>query len=342
MVTWVGAGVAALLTLMAELVHRVRQGRMGYLAFGPQGRGAGWTAAVPLFRAVGAGLLAWGLLTLLLEIEPRIHRAGDLEEDEYRHLVLVLDVSPSMRLEDAGPTGNQSRLHRARDVLSSMFSRVPMGLYKVSVVATYNGAQPVVIDTTDLEVVRNILTDLPMHFAFKSGETRLFDGLEEAARIAAPWEPDSTTLVVLSDGDTLPPTGMPAMPPSVGGVLVVGVGDPLTGTFINGRHSRQDVSTLRQMALRLGGAYHDGNKRHVATSVLDEITMSGERSTLEQLTRREYALMASGLGAVLLALIPLLLHLLGTRWQPGRQIDVGRNTLDPGGAPCPKTAMSID
>ena len=96
------------------------------------------------------------------------------------------------------------------------------------------------------------------------------------------------------------------------------------------------------MALRLGGAYHDGNKRHVATSVLDEITMSGERSTLEQLTRREYALMASGLGAVLLALIPLLLHLLGTRWQPGRQIDVGRNTLDPEGAPCPKTAMSID
>jgi hypothetical protein len=46
----------------------------------------------------------------------------------------------------------------------------------VSVVAVYNGAKPVVIDTKDFEVMRNILGDLPMHHAFRSGKTKLFDG----------------------------------------------------------------------------------------------------------------------------------------------------------------------
>ena len=327
MVIWIATAAAAVLTILAEGLHLARTGRVRRLVFGPSQRPAHWTAAVPILRAAAAGLLTWGLLILMLEVEPKVHRAEEVGEGEDRHLVLVLDVSPSMRLEDAGPSHNQSRLHRSRDVLNSMFNRVPMGRYKVTVVATYNGAMPVVIDTTDAEVVRNVLTDLPMHHAFEAGETRLFDGLEEAARIAKPWRPKSTTVVVVSDGDTLPPTGMPQLPGSVTGVLVVGVGDPLTGKFINGRHSRQNVSTLRQMALRLGGTYHDGNKRQVATSVLVDITGGSGSSPLEQLTLREYALLAVGLGAALLGLLPLLLHWAGTRWQPGRWLEPRRNTL---------------
>ncbi|MFL5332121.1 MAG: hypothetical protein ACJ8H8_02850, partial [Geminicoccaceae bacterium] len=37
----------------------------------------------------------------------------------------------------------------------------------------------------------------------------------------------------------------------------------------------------------------------------------------ERLTRREYALIACGLGASVLALLPVLLHAFGTRWRPG-------------------------
>ena len=237
-----------------------------------------------------SGQRATPLSSLLLDVKPKAHRLVDKGPDEWKHLVLVLDVSPSMRLEDAGPDAAQSRTGRARDVLDSIFGRVAIGQYKISIIATYTGAMPVVVDTSDSEVVRNVLSDLPMHFAFKSGETRLFDGLEEAARIAAPWEPGSTTLIVASDGDTLPPTGMPKMPPAIGGVLVVGIGDPTKGSFINGRNSRQDVSALRQMALRLGGQYHDGNKRQVASEVL----------------------LAMVLGALLLALLPPLLRALGS------------------------------
>ncbi|MEM7202904.1 MAG: VWA domain-containing protein [Planctomycetota bacterium] len=311
--------VAAVATLLAELLHGRRVRRVARLAFGPRRRSAHWTSMAPLLRAAGAGALAWGLATLLFELEPKVHHLEEVvEEEDLRHLLLVLDVSPSMQLVDAGPNGDLSRRHRGRDVLTSMFSRIALGRYRITVVATYSGALPVVIDTDDAEVVRNVLTDLPMHFAFKPGETKLFDGLEEAAKLAKVWPRDTATLVVVSDGDTLPPTGTPVLPPSVVGVLVVGVGDPVKGSFINGRNSRQDVSALRQMALRLGGNYHDGNQRHIPTEVLGSITAEAERSPLEKLTKREYALLAAGLGAVLLALIPLLLARFGTAWQPGR------------------------
>ncbi|HRV81750.1 MAG TPA: vWA domain-containing protein, partial [Planctomycetota bacterium] len=208
---WIALGVA-LLALLGEWLHLTRLRRMGWLLFGARQRPEAWTMAVPWLRAAAAGAAAWGLLTLLYGVAPKLHGQKAKPTDEYRHLVLVLDVSPSMRLVDAGPDGKQSRLHRGRDVLNSIFSRVAIGNYKVSVVATYSGAMPVVIDTTDAEVLQNVLGDLPMHHAFRRGETRLFDGLEEAARIAKDWKKDSTTLIVLSDGDTLPPTGMPKLP----------------------------------------------------------------------------------------------------------------------------------
>lgn len=316
--TGVLTAVAAALVLFAELLHALRIRRVRRLAFGPTGRPAPWTGLVPVLRAVAAGALVWGLATLLWDVEPKKHRVTERGPEDWRHLVLVLDVSPSMRLADAGPDGKQARKDRARDVLESMFGRVAIGQFKITVVATYTGAMPVVIDTTDADVVTNVLADLPMHFAFKTGETRLFDGLEEAVRIAKPWPAKSTTLVVVSDGDTIPPTGMPKLPPSIAGALVVGVGDPVKGTFINGRNSRQDVSALRQMALRLGGAYHDGNDRNVATDVLQAVTSGGERGRLDQLTRREYALLAVALGAALLALIPVLLQFFGSRWAAAR------------------------
>jgi Ca-activated chloride channel family protein len=173
------------------------------------------------------------------------------------------------------------------------------------------------VDTHDLEVVRNILGDLPMHHAFNPGATNMFAGIDEAAKMAAPWQPGSTTLVLVSDGDTVPATGIPKMPVSVRHILVVGVGDIQTGTYIDGHQSRQDASTLRQVAARLDGVYHDGNQKHIPTDVLRSVTFFRARSTLERLTLREYALITCGTGASILAFLPVALHLGGTRWRPG-------------------------
>lgn len=315
-----GALTVGGLCLGAELLHLRRVRPIAHLAFGPGGRPARWVHAAPALRAAAMGLMAWGL-TSLLTIAPKTHsnaQAAFGPEEADKHVLMVLDVSPSMRLEDAGPNGTQSRMHRARDVLDSFLRRIPLEQYRITVVAVYNGAKPVVEDTRDVEVVRNILGDLPLHFAFPSGKTRLFDGLDKAAEIAAPWNPKSTTLILVSDGDTVPAQGMPRMPASVDSVLVVGVGDPTTGKFIDGGQSRQDVSTLRQIATRLGGTFHNGNAKHLSSVLIRDLTRGGEGGVLEELTRREYALAACGLGAVLLALLPVLLHLFGTSWGPGR------------------------
>lgn len=320
---------AVVLATGAEMLHARRCARVARLVFGPKGRPSWWAFSAPFLRIAAIGALAWGLVTLF-HLTPKVHR-GDaaLDDDEYRHVLLVLDVSPSMRLEDAGPDGDQSRSQRAADLMESFFSRVAIDEYRVSVVAVYNGALPVVEDTTDLEVVRNVLGDLPMHFAFPVGKTDILSGLKLAAEIARPWKPRSTTLILVSDGDTVPAKGMPKMPASVANVLVVGVGDPSKGVFIDGRASRQDVSTLRQIAIRLQGKFHNGNEKHLSTSLLKQITAATSQDPLERLTKREYALLATAIGAAILALLPLLLHFFGSRWSPGVPIrGVGTTSLE--------------
>ena len=304
--------------VIAELIHIARCRRLSPLVFGPTNRPRIWASFSPILRLAAIACLTWGLLTLLF-LPPKIHKATELEEDQLKHVVLVLDVSPSMKLEDAGPTKDQQRSKRAADIMESFFQRVPMEQYRVSVIATYSGAKSVVIDTKDIEVVRNVLTDLPMHHAFQSGDTRLFDGLEEAFKVARPWNPKSTTLLLVSDGDTVPSTGMPKPPASIANVLVVGVGDPRTGKFISGRQSRQDTSTLRQIATRLRGIYHNGNEKHIATDTLNLLTKATGASPLEKLSRREFAIIACTIGATTLSLLPLLLHYVGTGWKPGKR-----------------------
>ena len=103
----------------------------------------------------------------------------------------------------------------------------------------------------------------------------------------------------------------------MGGALVVGVGDPLKGTFIDGRQSRQDVSTLREIANRLGGEYHDGNLKHVPTNVLHGLGTLQANAEKVELTLREYALIAIAASSFLLASLPLILYFVTQRKKLG-------------------------
>jgi Ca-activated chloride channel family protein len=313
------AGVVVLVAVAAELLHFVRVLRVAPLAFGPR-QGRLWLAAVaPVFRVLALASAAWGL-TVLLVLQPKTHKQGEIKESEYRHLVLVLDVSRSMEVEDAGPGGTQKRAARAADLIQSFFERVQAERYKTTVVAVATEAKPVVLDTTDREVIRNILTELPMRHAFKPGETNMFAGLEEAAKLAKPWPPGSAVLMVVTDGDTVPATGMPKMPASIGNnVVMVGVGNPTVGKSLGGHTTRQDVSTLRQVATRLNGAYHDGNEKQLTTELISRIDEKAKPKGGDKWTPREYALVCVGFGVGVLALLPAVLTLLGTGWEPGRR-----------------------
>ena len=92
-----------------------------------------------------------------------------------------------MTLKDAGAELKQTRSERAAVLLESLFQRVPMEQVRLSVIATYTSAKPVVVDTRDVGVVKNILSDLPLSHAFESGSTNLFSGITEAARTAHGW-----------------------------------------------------------------------------------------------------------------------------------------------------------
>ncbi len=315
-------GVAVLATA-AEVLHAARVRKLAALAFGPGRRPLAWALAAPALRVIAVAAVCWGLATLYV-LPPQAHRAGEVKPHEIRRLVLVLDVSPSMKLADAGPLLKQRRDQRAADLLTSFFDRVQKDRYRTTVIATYSEAKPVVQDTTDLEVVRNILTDLPLAQAFKAGPTNLFAGLEEAARIARPWPPGSTVLMVVSDGgDPVPGAKMPKLPASIGHVVVVGVGSPTTGKFIDGVLSRQDVPSLRQAAARLQGVYHNGNEKHLSTQLVQEVNQPPEGPTGERWTRKDYALLALGTGTGVLAGLPVLLQLFGTAWRPGVRLRAG-------------------
>jgi len=306
------------IALGSELLHATRISRISLLAFGPSEKPALWARGAPFARCMALATAGWGLLTLL-EINPKVYKAKTVEESEIQHIVIVLDVSPSMKLEDAGVDGSQPRRKRAFELMESFFKRVSVDQMRLSLVAVYNGAKPVVVDTRDADVVRNFLDGIDMYTAFESGKTHLFDGLELAAELSENWRRESTTIVLLSDGDTVPAKGMPKMPKSVKTILVVGIGNPTTGTFLDGKHSKQDSSTLRQIALRLGGHYHDGNEKHLPSETIGNLTAVENENPLKKLTRREYALAAVALSAIILGLLPVMLVRFGTRWQPGIQ-----------------------
>ncbi|MFM1768344.1 MAG: hypothetical protein RJA22_873 [Verrucomicrobiota bacterium] len=308
---------------VAEWLHARRVRRLAALAFGPGNEARPWTRGAGPARALALALFTWGCLTLFL-LQPRTVKPAEVPEGGWRHLVILLDVSPSMQLTDAGPNGQQTRARRAGEILMSILNRIALEQCRVSVIAFYNGAKPVVIDTADPEVVRNILVDLPLDQAFTPGKTRLLDGLQEAVKVAKDWRPGSTTLVVASDGDSVPDTGMPALPPSIAQVLVIGVGDARLGRFIDGHQSRQDASTLRQVANRLRGEYHDGNDRHLPSPSLRQLSALLPMRDQQPAGRRELALAAVGLGGTLIGLGPVALALAGSRWPRERRASSAR------------------
>ena len=304
------AAVVVLLVGVAEWLHRRRCLRVAVLVSGPTGRPPKWTAAAPAVRTLAAAGMAWGLVTLCL-VEPKVSRADERGELDFRRLAIVLDVSPSMQLKDSGAGRLQTRARRASDVLANMLRRILLDQVRVSVIAVYSGAKAVVEDTRDIEVVRNILNDLPLEKAFEHGKTELLAGLRAAAEHAGRWPKDSTTLLVVTDGVTVPDSEFPTMPDSVSTSLVIGVGDPRVGRYIDGHQSRQDAFRLRGIARRLGGTYCDCNERDLPAEALAELATALPIRADAQVGRRELALAVTALGGALLALLPVALALFG-------------------------------
>jgi Ca-activated chloride channel homolog len=303
-------GLAALvLAAIAEHRHAQRVARVARLAFGPAGKPAAWTHAAPIARATGLALAAFGA-TVLLRYDPV---ETDIEPDPRasRQLLVVLDVSPSMNLSDAGPsTEKVMRGVWAGKVLQGILDRLDMKDTRVSMVAFYTKAIPMLQDSTDKNVLSNLMDGLPLYTAFKPGETDLNAGLVAAYEMAKGWARRSTTLVVISDGDLSKPVNPPARPASIADAIVIGVGDPNRATTLAGHASRQDAWTLKSLAGKLDGYYHDGNSRHLPREIIEKLTMIAPR-VADGIGLREAGLLSLGVGCALVGLVGPLLILFG-------------------------------
>lgn len=309
--------VVALIAVVAEYVHARRIGRVKRLVFGPAAKPAAWVSTASLMRVAALSAACWGFLSLVFVVKATVHDENAIAESDYKHLVLVIDVSPSMHLKDAGPSGEQARRMRASEIVESVFNRIPMRQFKVTIIGVYSDAKMLVEDSTDFEVVRHIMEKMPLWHAYKPGKTQLLSGITLAAKAAKHWPRNSSYILMLTDGDTVPATGMPKLPPSVKETFIVGVGDSTSGTFIADHQSRQDISTLRQIANRLRGVYHDGNEHHLSTQMVNKFVHTDGESRAKTWTRREWSLLAALVGSFMYALIPMLLHYFGTSYRSG-------------------------
>ncbi len=310
MVTALLAACAALVVAaIAEHRHAARVARVARLAFGPDGRPAAWARLAPAARIAGLALATFGATVLFLhdpietEVEPDPRAA--------RQLLVVLDVSPSMNLSDAGP-GNEKVMRGvwAGKVLQGILDRLDMKDTRVSMVAFYSKAIPMLQDSTDKNVLANLMDGLPLYTAFRAGETDMQAGIELAYQMAKGWARKSTTLVVISDGDLSKPVSVPARPASIADTIVIGVGDPNRATTLAGHASRQDAWTLKSLAGKLDGYYHDGNSRHLPREIIEKLTMIAPR-VADGIGLREAGLLSLGVGCALVGLVGPLLILFG-------------------------------
>jgi Ca-activated chloride channel homolog len=302
-----------LLVALAEWLHGRRVRVVARLAFGPPGQGRSWTRAVPWLRALALSAFGWGLTTLvMMKLEAPADARGAQDEEASR-LVFVADLSPSMFLPDAGPDGKQTRQARMREVVEGILQRVS-GNLRFGVIAFYTDSLPVVMEARDPELVRNVFNGLPLSYAMPEGKTDLGTAVNRTLEQVAEFPKDSTRVILLTDGDSNPLAAIQSRPASVRELLVLGVGNPRKGSYIDGHQSRQEADTLRQVAGALDGVYHDVNASQLATDALGDLVVP---LALPQrgLTLAQWAVLAMVLGALVNSLLPVALEFFGSDWK---------------------------
>src|SRR4051812_28020818 len=98
--------VVLVAAVWAERIHARRSQAVAWLAFGPEGRPRPWTRMTGPLRIAAATALAWGLTILAVSPITALDTTGNVTEEtrpeDLQRVILLLDVSPSMAITDAG------------------------------------------------------------------------------------------------------------------------------------------------------------------------------------------------------------------------------------------------
>jgi Ca-activated chloride channel family protein len=315
MIPLLSALAVLLLVSLAEWLHVRRIRVSARLAFGPAGAARNWTKLVPVLRSLSLAAFTWGVVTLmLLKMEaPDDSKSKDQKDAEATRLVFVADLSPSMWLVDAGPDGKQTRQARTREVVEGILQRVS-GNLRFGVVGFYTESLPVVMEARDPELVRNVFNGLPLSYGMPIGQTDLGTAVNATLEVVADFPSGSTRVIIFTDGDSVNLVPIMPRPKSIKEVLVLGVGNPHKGTYIDGHQSRQEAETLQRLASSLLGTYEDVNTKHLATTALGDLVVP-LAPPQRGLTLAQLAVLAMVFGASIFAFIPVALEYFGSDWK---------------------------
>jgi Ca-activated chloride channel family protein len=238
----------------------------------------------PWGRHLPAALLLAAVAALLIALaRPTVTVAAPQERAT---VVLLVDVSGSMRAEDVAPT----RLEAARAAMHTFLDKVPKEI-RVAVVAFSDGPEVVVPPTADRNLARAGIDLLAPGFG-----TALGDGLARAAELAAgvgeegalgkaPVDADGKSLaavLLLSDGkqtrgELTPDEGAAKAKEARVPVYAIALGTD-TGTIEVFRFGQTqtvsvppDRETLRQVAAETGGEYFDAPDAERLTAVYQRL-----------------------------------------------------------------------
>jgi Ca-activated chloride channel family protein len=308
------AACAGALGIFAEKLHANRVNLSAPLAFGPAHSPAVWTKILPALRGLLIAAAVWALMTLISIDGAK----ADARSKEERHLIVLLDVSPSMLIEDASSARNQRRALRAAEVLESVLNRAPGEHLKLWLSAFYTTQKPLIQESVDRNLILYMARDLPLHIAFKAGKTNLLDAVNGTAAQCAHLRRGSTTLLVLSDGDTVSDTGLAPLPPAINKVIIAGIGDTAKGEFIDAHVSRQDTASLSQLARRLHGRFYDANTQHIPSDALTSLMAPTSPKNFAGIDTKTAAIAIITCVALIHAGIPLALRRFGAPPHPAR------------------------
>lgn len=248
----------------------------------------------PTRRGLRLGLLLLGMVCIVLALmrpqslgEVESMAAGEVSAD----VMVVLDVSRSMLAEDAAP----SRLERAKAEVADLVGRLQG--QRVGLTAFAGRAQVLCPLTPDHGFFRMVLEGVNTRSVVRGG-TRIGDGIRTALS-AFGKGPGSRLILLVTDGEDHDSFPLDAADEARrAGVPIVAIGfgdergseititDPQTGarSFLTDRdgqlvRSRLDGKTLREIALRTGGAYVPAG---VAALDLDSIVKAHIRPLLQE------------------------------------------------------------
>lgn len=317
---YIAAAAAFFLVALAEWLQYRRIRRCAFLVFGPHGRIPWMVPLAGLMRVAALTLAVWGFTYLAGwygYYEPRVGSEGAQVIKSPHHVVFAYDVSPSMLFaKDAGPEKKITRRERAEELYRSIIERIRTENSIYSVIAFWQDAKAVVIDTPDINILDNIFNNLPLAYALKSAgeKTALPEALRVAAEIAKKWDPHSATLIFLTDGDVIGDRKLAELPAAYENILVFGVGDPVKGHFIDDHYSHQMRPGLTDLAARYGGTYFNANELLPSSEFFASVRQSETTLSGTNWSMRRTAIVMLLLGALIYAAQTPLLTLAAGRW----------------------------